>query len=889
MVIKLAQMCGLIDGITNAISKWFSETLGNIVSGILYYFYSVAIGPLLLIIDIINALFRKFAGLGTYYDQAAHGVLSGDFVYSLITSRAVTNVFWAMIILAVILLIITTFIAVIKSEFTPIMDKSNNNNKRKIIGIAVKSLINFAVVPICAVIGVLIGNALLRTIDGATGGGEGSSMGGRIFVAGAYDANIIRKYVNNPELDDVRLVKCRDNIVNEFYGSGATWNTLSENQKNELADLVDDLFSQGITNITQSKYFYLSADMIGYYDLLSFNFFLCLICVVAIGYFMIMILIGLIKRIFAMVTLFVIAPPIIALSPINGKVLESWNKLFIKNMLAAYSSVVAINLYLIVLRALQNVQFFTPNEFGLIGGEGFANQIAYMLIMIGGLVFTKDLTKDVAGLIGADSALSEGISASKEFAATTGKMVGLGATVMAPAINGLRAATAMPGRVVRGLGSHVSAPAGGPSAPSGGPGGSPTNPNNPTNPSGGNANSSGNNPTQGAQVNTSAGLINDSEVNNGETGSPTPTGGNGGGTPGGSLVNGIVSPEAVDNVEDSTPSKDSKSDKKRKALQEKIAELSEKEEWAGSEGYTKSKEAYAKEKEKNQNKLNKLEDKERNKEHKEFVKQGNKKFNKHHKQLKKNLKDTKEQINKEEKQQALKEKQQAKLQKKYDDADKKRQQALKDGNIKDVDKYDKELDAIDNQLANPTLPEPKLEKIGRGLLKGGKAVLKSVPIVVNGVVKGGQTVVNGVGKGGKFVSDKLKPVTSAVKNDLAAMGNAIVGSEMVEAFDKGRKAISKGGFHDPTGEGKKKSDDRKRQKENRELAKEIADAIKQADKEKNNSAKPAQKVKIDDESIRGLGKQIGKDISGEVNNAIKGLATELEKTVEKLKKDDNKK
>lgn len=885
MVIKLSQMCGLVESIMKGISTWFNGLLGNIVSGILYYFYSVAIGPLLLIIDIINALFRKFAGLGTYYDQAAHGVLSGDFVYSLITSRAVTNVFWAMIILAVILLIITTFIAVIKSEFTPIMDKSNNNNKRKIIGIAVKSLINFAVVPICAVIGVLIGNALLRTIDGATGGGEGSSMGGRIFVAGAYDANIIRKYVNNPELDDVRLVKCRDNIVNEFYGSGATWNTLSENQKNELADLVDDLFSQGITNITQSKYFYLSVDMIGYYDLLSFNFFLCLICVVAIGYFMIMILIGLIKRIFAMVTLFVIAPPIIALSPINGKVLENWNKLFIKNMLAAYSSVVAINLYLIVLRALQNVQFFTPNEFGLIGGEGFANQIAYMLIMIGGLVFTKDLTKDIAGLIGADSALSEGISASKEFAATAGKMAGLGATVMAPAINGLRAATAMPGRVVRGLGSHVSAPAGGPSAPSGGPGGSPTNPNNPTNPSGGNANSSGNNPTQGAQVNTSAGLINDSEVNNGETGSPTPTGGNGGGTPGGSLVNGIVSPEAVDNVEDSTPSKDSKSDKKRKALQEKIAELSEKEEWADSEGYTKSKEAYAEKKNKLTEKLIGKELKEQVKQIKKEDKERKKQQAQEEKQRNKEDKERKKQQSQEEKQQALKEK----LQKKYDDTYKKQQQALEDGNIKDVDKYDKELDEIDNQLANPTLPEPKLEKVGRGLLKGGKAVLKSVPIVVNGVVKGGQTVVNGVGKGGKFVSDKLKPVTSAVKNDLAAMGNAIVGSEMVEAFDKGRKAISKGGFHDPTGEGKKKSDDRKRQKENRELAKEIADAIKQADKEKNNSAKPAQKVKIDDESIRGLGKQIGKDISGEVNNAIKGLATELEKTVEKLKKDDNKK
>lgn len=817
MVIKLAQMCGLVESIMKGISSWFNGLLGNIVSGILYYFYAVTIGPLLFIIDIINALFRKFAGLGTYYDQAAHGVLSGDFVYSLITSRAVTNVFWAMIILAVILLIITTFIAVIKSEFTPIMDKSNNNNKRKIIGIAVKSLINFAVVPICAVIGVLIGNALLRTIDGATGGGEGSSMGGRIFVAGAYDANIIRKYVNNPELDDVRLVKCRDNIVNEFYGSGATWNTLSENQKNELADLVDDLFSQGITNITQSKYFYLSADMIGYYDLLSFNFFLCLICVVAIGYFMIMILIGLIKRIFAMVTLFVIAPPIIALSPINGKVLEGWNKLFIKNMLAAYSSVVAINLYLIVLRALQNVQFFAPNEFGLIGGEGFANQIAYMLIMIGGLVFTKDLTKDVAGLIGADSALSEGISASKEFAATTGKMVGLGATMLKPATAGAKLAGKVGGKAV-GLGAQVAA--------------------------------------KGAKV-----------------------------------AGGAIGKFAYNNVYATAEGKERVFNRRR----DKILEKAAKEEKKG-----------------NQSKADKLLDRALDLE--EEGKIGNTigdkatykaasagsaiaKFANDHfyatAKGKKRVYDRKRDI---------------KLGKAAEEE--------RNGNQDNADELFNEAIKYEQKSTKPD----KLVSLGKGVVKGvavaGKSVAKGAKWTANKAKDLKQDYYNSeidknkekreeaIASGNTKIADKLKKkieglerardtstldkAKAGVANHAASIGNAIIGSDMLEAFDKGRKGVAKGGFHDPYGEGKKKSDEARRKKENRELAKEIADAIKQADQEKNNSAKPAQKVKIEDESVRGLGKQIGKDISGELNNTIKGLATELEKTVEKLKKDDKK-
>ena len=463
-LLKLSQLGGLVDDLANGIAG----IIDKYVSLLLNFIYSVLVMPLLLILEIFNMLFRKFAGLGTYIDASSNLELDTDFVYSLITSESVKNVFWAMLILAVILLFIVTFISVIKSEFTAFGDKDGGNNKAKIIKSSFKSLINFAVVPICAILGVLIGNALLKTIDGATGGGDSISLGGKVFIAGAYDANKIRIYteilLETDGKEGIRLTEEEIELANaiaEEMGYASTFEKLSPEQKLELADKVDAMFENKDSDWAFQWY---RLDRVNYYyDLGSFNFVISMVASVGIAIIMLKILIGLIKRIFYLVTLFVIAPPIVAISPLKGDALKEWNKLFISNTIAAYTSILAMNLYFIIIKALRNIEFFkmeySENRLELLNIAAWGNNIAYVLIIAIGLIFVKDLTKDIGKIIGADSALDVGDGAASKALNTVGQAAMFAATGGAVAGKVLKTTGKIAGKAVggaaKGLGAGI--------------------------------------------------------------------------------------------------------------------------------------------------------------------------------------------------------------------------------------------------------------------------------------------------------------------------------------------------------------------------------------------------------------------------------------------------
>ena len=88
----------------------------------------------------------------------------GDIVIQFIQSDIVQQVFWAMVVLAVVLIFITSFVAVIKTEF----DKNGNNNKKKVLSNALRGVVNFLIVPVVSIFGVIVGNSLLKTLDDAS-------------------------------------------------------------------------------------------------------------------------------------------------------------------------------------------------------------------------------------------------------------------------------------------------------------------------------------------------------------------------------------------------------------------------------------------------------------------------------------------------------------------------------------------------------------------------------------------------------------------------------------------------------------------------------------------------------------------------------------------------
>ena len=497
IVLKLSQLGGLVGDL---ISKIMSSIIEPIVNAVLTFLYSIFVLVWLVISDVLTLFFRKLVGLGSYKVTETNEVVQTDFIYNILMSDAVMNVFWSMIILAVILLFITTFIAVIKSEFASFSDKNANNSKSKIVASAVKSLVNFAIVPICAIVGILIGNALLRTIDGATGGGQETSLGGRVFVASAYGGNRVRKFAFANTQDDytwqdegfVKVI-VKEEAFNSITG-GADYDELTSKQLIEIANKIDERFENPYASGNFAYIFVNIVNVNTYYNLMNFNFLICWITAISICVIMLQIMLGLIKRIFAMVTLFIIAPPIVAMTPIQPEIQKKWNKAFISHVLAAYSSLVAFNIFLIVIKALQNIQFFSEGENQVIKaltffgwGADLLNKLAYLLIVIGGLVYMKNVTKEVADIIGGDDAYGSGVAATKDFVNKAGKVAGMVATGGAAAGVAVGSVAKGAGKIVGkalyksgGLGSSMPSGDGGSSPSGGGDSGNAPKDNSPT-------------------------------------------------------------------------------------------------------------------------------------------------------------------------------------------------------------------------------------------------------------------------------------------------------------------------------------------------------------------------------------------------------------------------
>ena len=256
---KLLFEINIFDG--NSWANFFSglwERIGRV-------FYTLIIVALGRVADICQLVFKKLAGISSTGVSFGNGeVVQGDIVLAFINSDIVKNVFFSMLILAVVLLLITTFAATIKTEFA----KDGNNNKRAVINNAFRGLANFALVPIICIFGLFVGNGLLKAIDGATSLGGATTLSSQIFLAGGYNANRARKSQTTSEDGDFTYEPGSFGEKLKLYGNfGVFLDDTSGINKQSAADKIDACFGQnysilvgkGVGNITTkiSGYFHL--------------------------------------------------------------------------------------------------------------------------------------------------------------------------------------------------------------------------------------------------------------------------------------------------------------------------------------------------------------------------------------------------------------------------------------------------------------------------------------------------------------------------------------------------------------------------------------------------------------------------------------------------------
>lgn len=509
-----------VAGLAEAIKAWFAGWFGAIFSIIpktLYFLCTL----IFQVLDILQVLVRKVAGLDVYYINETRNLNAGvagavdvltkpheaskqtgdiaqSFISEILTGKnsVLSNVFWALIILGLIMLIITTFVAVLRSEYQGITD-GKAASKGKIIGRAFKAIAAFAIVPVVCYFGIFLANVILKALDTITTGTQntnftysdstgktqsvankfmqgktetgvntyiGYSFGGfsntssatgrilttstpisgLIFKACGYQANRIRSF------SSFRSAM----LENPAVGAGV-FNQFGTNYDTS-ASLLDDCFAncyrlnEKVSVPTgpfhKSHMWPLSTGIFGaisdpsimanvrvfdknnvtlvwyYYDLWSFNFIICLAALVVCTKLLISLVFGLMKRLFEVVVLFLIAPPIASLMPLDdGSALKKWQSKFVGKVIGAYGPVVGLNLMFLILPFIMQIRFFNMP---------FVDSIINVFLVIVGLLTVKDVVATISDLIGAEDTLASGEKMAGEVGQTIQKV---GKVATAPA------------------------------------------------------------------------------------------------------------------------------------------------------------------------------------------------------------------------------------------------------------------------------------------------------------------------------------------------------------------------------------------------------------------------------------------------------------------------
>lgn len=148
--------------------------IGDIVAGFfsiipqaMYFLYT----SLASIIDLCQFIFRKLAGLETYYynDNIKSGDILIDFIEGVLGINkqysALNTVFWSLIIFGVIVLILMTILTLIKAHYNYDSEKSSPSY---IIRKSVKAIFTMALVPLCTLFGLYLSQAMFKALDSIT-------------------------------------------------------------------------------------------------------------------------------------------------------------------------------------------------------------------------------------------------------------------------------------------------------------------------------------------------------------------------------------------------------------------------------------------------------------------------------------------------------------------------------------------------------------------------------------------------------------------------------------------------------------------------------------------------------------------------------------------------
>lgn len=315
------------------LTNWIFELLYSLQKSICY------------IIDFIREIFYTLAGIkpvnidGEQTDLLSHFILSDT----------VKRTFFSIFLVAVILLVVFVFVAIIRSEYA---HGENKRTKTQILAKAMQSFAIFLIVPFVLIAGITLTNVVMGAINQsmnpyfATAGGN-TTIGGQILITSGQYA-----YIGD------------ESIRNE----------------------IEKMFLTGELN-----YFDMSV-VSQYYNLRSIDFLIGIFGSIVIMVMFVMSAITFIQRIFDIVLLYVISPVSVSTIPVDdGNRFKIWRDMTISKVLGAYGIILSMNLFFIIIPQISSITFFA---------DTFKNGIVKILFLIGGAFAVTKANLVIAQLTG---------------------------------------------------------------------------------------------------------------------------------------------------------------------------------------------------------------------------------------------------------------------------------------------------------------------------------------------------------------------------------------------------------------------------------------------------------------------------------------------------------
>ena len=322
------------------LTNWIFELLYSLQKTICY------------VIDFVREIFYKLAGIETVNIDGKQTDLLSHFILS----DTVKNIFFAIFLVAIVLLVVFVLIAIIRSEYAY---GENKKSKGQILGKAFQSFAIFLMVPFILIAGIALTNTVMSAINMsmnpyfATTGGT-TSIGGQILVTSGQYA-----YIGE--------TAARSEIERMF--------------------LTGELNYFDMSVVTQ------------YYNLRNLDFLIGIFGSIVIMVMFVMSAVTFIQRIFDIVLLYIVSPISVSTIPVDdGNRFKIWRDMTISKVLGAYGIILSMNLFFIIIPQVSSITFFA---------DAFKNGIVKILFLIGGAFAVTKANLVIAQLTGSSAGNNE--------------------------------------------------------------------------------------------------------------------------------------------------------------------------------------------------------------------------------------------------------------------------------------------------------------------------------------------------------------------------------------------------------------------------------------------------------------------------------------------------